>query len=187
MKRILLVLAAFLAPVSAQDLGDVFADAPDNAKQHIASGFVCPLQIGEFERDAVGQKEPSAGADYCAYSALDGVYGTITLVPLPRTYDPKAMLAPDFSIEEGSDAKLLNEEIETLGPKSAPLAVYTRTYETAKLAALKYETLYASAAVGAFVVEVEIEYASPRDKDLRDAFLDAVYAAAAKKLAPAAQ
>jgi hypothetical protein len=183
MKRTILVLAALFAPAQAQDLSDVFSDAPGDAKLHIASGFVCPLQIAEFERDAAGQKDPSAGADYCAYSSLDGVYGTITLTPLPMTYDPKAMLAPDFAVQEGSGGTVVGETIETLGSKSAPLPVFIRTYETAKLAAMHYETQFASAAVGAWVVEVEIEYAAPRDKDLRTNFLNTAFALAQDKIA----
>ncbi len=183
MKRIIFFLAALLAPAQAQDISDAFTDAPDNAKQHIASGFVCPLQLAEFERDAVGQKDPGIGADYCAYSALDSVYGTITLTPLPKTYDPKAMLAPDFAVQEGSGGRMLGEAIEVLGPKTAPLSVYVRTYETSRLATVHYETQFASAAVGAWVVEVEIEYAAPRDKELRANFMNAVFALALEKIA----
>lgn len=184
MKRssILLILAALLMPAKAQDTGDVFTDAPDNAKQHIASGFICSLKVGDFERDAVGQRDPGAKADYCAYSALDGVYGTVTLIPLPRTYDPKALLAPDFAMQEGSAARMKSETIETLNLKTATLPVYMRTYETARLASLTYETLYASAAVGAWVVEVEVEYAAPRDKEKCDAFLQAAYDAAIREI-----
>jgi len=185
MKRILLVLAVLLVPARAQDTGDVFTGLPDGAKTHIASGFVCPLKIDGFERDAVGEKDPSVHADYCAYSALDSVYGTITLTPLGKTYDPKAMLSPDFAVQEGSGARMLGETIQTLHIKNQPLAVYERTYETARLEALKYESLFASAVVGAWVVEVEVEYAAPRDTDERDTFLNAVYGDALKTLGPA--
>lgn len=183
MKRTILLMAALLSPAGAQDIGDVFADAPDGAKLHAASGFVCPLQIGEFERDAVGQKDPGAAVDYCAYSALDGVYGTVTLTPLPKIYDPRAMLTADFAVQEGSGAAMSGETVAVLGPRQAPLSVYVRAYRTASLESLHYETEFASAAVGAWVVAVEIEYATPRDQELRAAFLNAVYAAALKRIA----
>ena len=70
----------------------------DGGKVHAASGFVCPAMIGAFERDAVGEADPAKSTDFCAYSALDGVYGTIKLMPLkaaPMTR--RASLAPDFA------------------------------------------------------------------------------------------
>ena len=76
---------------------DPFTDGKDGAKVHIASGFVCPAMIGHFERDAAGESDADTATDFCAYSALDGVYGTITLTPLNGAYDPKASLAPDFA------------------------------------------------------------------------------------------
>jgi len=178
-----LALLALAAGARAQDAGDPFGDAPNNAKLHTASGFVCPSQLGGFERDAVGQKDPEAEADFCAYSALDGVYGTITLRPLPPTYDPKAMLAPDFVLQEGTGGHMLGEGVAPAGPKSAPLAVYRRTYETARLESLHYRTLFASAAVGAWEVEVTVEYAEPRDREIEANFLNAAYAAAVARIA----
>jgi len=114
----------------AQDLSaDAFTDGPNGAKVHVASGFVCPATIGHFERDAVGQSDVETGADFCSYAALDGVYGTIRLTPLSGPYDPKASLVQDFIEQEGTGGKRISENVV----KVAPLAVFTRTYETAKL------------------------------------------------------
>jgi len=181
-----LVMAAALCaafPAHAQDLADSFADGLNGAKAHSASGFVCPQQIGHFERDAVGARDPETGADFCAYSALDGVYGTVTLVPLRGSYDPKAMLAPDFVVQEGTGGRMVGEATQVLDPKNTQLAVYTRTYETAKLETLHYRTQFASAVVGNWAVQVTIEYADPRDNDAQTMFLNTVYAAAVTKIA----
>jgi hypothetical protein len=171
----------------AQNAADSFADGPNGAKVHSASGFVCPQQIGHFARDAVGERDPQAGADYCAYSALDGVYGTVTLVPLRGAYDPKAMLAPEFVVQEGTGGRMVSETTQLLGPKAAPLSVYLRTYETTRLESLHYRILFASAAVGPWTVQVAIEYADPRDTDKQADFLNAVYAEAMVNLTGAAE
>ena len=170
----------------AQDAADSFADGANGAKVHSASGFVCSQQIGHFVRDAVGERDPQAGTDFCAYSALDGVYGMITLVPLRGAYDPKAMLAPDFVVQEGTGGRMIGETTQLLGQKTAPLSVYVRTYETTKLETLHYRILFASAAVGPWAVQVTIEYADPRDTDKQADFLNAVYAEAIAKIAGAA-
>ena len=184
MKRAIALLA-ILSPASA---ADVFTDSAGGAKVHEPSGFVCPLKIGEFERDAVGQYDPETRTDYCAYSALDGVYGSIMLRPMPKAYDPKAMLDADFTVQEGAGGRILNEWIQPIGPKGAPLSVYLRSYETAHLENQHYCTLFASAAVGAWAVQVTIEYADPKDKDLEQAFLSAAYDSAAREVgAPAAK
>ena len=175
--------AAF--PAYGQDLADSFAEAPNGAKLHSASGVVCPQQIGRFERDAVGERDPETGADFCAYSALDGVYGTVTLVPLRGSYDPKAMLAPDFVVQEGTGGRMVDETTQMLNPKNGQLAVYTRTYETAKLETLHYRIQFASTVVGNWAVQVTIEYAEPRDNDAQAMFLNAVYAEAISKIAGA--
>ena len=182
-----LALAALATPAYAQDNADPFTDGANGVKVHSASGFVCPQQIGHFERDAAGERDPEAGADFCAYSALDGVYGTLTLAPLHGAYDPKAMLAPDFVVQEGTGGRMVDETTQFLGPKTAPLAVYTRTYETAKLETLHYRTLFASAVVGAWAVQVTIEYAAPRDEDNESDFLNTVYGEAVAKIAGAVQ
>jgi len=171
------------APARAQDPTDPFTDGANGAKVHRASGYVCPEQIGHFERDAFGELDPQAGADFCAYSALDGVYGTITLAPLRGAYDPKAMLAPEFVVQEGTGGRMVGEATQTLGPKTAPLSVYTRTYETANLATLHYRVLFSGAAIGSWAVQVTIEYADPRDNDNETDFLNAAYAEALAKIA----
>jgi len=183
-----LIMAADLGaavPAHGQDLADSFAEGPNSAKLHSASGFVCPQQIGRFERDAVGERDPQTGADFCAYSALDGVYGTVTLVPLRGSYDPKTMLAPDFVVQEGTGGRMVGETTQMLNPKNAQLAVYTRTYETAKLETLHYRIQFTSAVVGNWAVQVTIEYAEPRDDDAQAMFLNAVYAEAVSKIAGA--
>ena len=174
-----LVTTAILSPSHA---ADVFADGANGAKVHEASGFVCPLKIGDFERDAVGERDPETGTDYCAYSALDGVYGSVMLRPAPKEADPKALLDADFAVEEGSGARLLAEWYQPLGAKNAPLQAYLRTYETAHLESQRYITLFASAAVNGWVVQATVEYADPRNKDLQAAFLNVVYAAAAREI-----
>ena len=183
-----IVFACLLSAVSAraQDPTDSFSEGANGAKVHRASGFVCPQQIGHFARDAVGERDPQAGTDYCAYSALDGVYGTVTLAPLRGAYDPKAILAPDFVVQEGTGGKMIGETVQLLGQKTAPLSVYTRTYETTKLESLHYRILFASAAVGPWAVQVTIEYADPRDTDKQADFLNAIYAEAIAKITGAA-
>ncbi len=190
MKKIIfagLALAALAAPAYPQDSTDPFTDGANGAKVHSASGFVCPQQIGHFERDASGERDPEAGADFCAYSALDGVYGMLTLAPLHGAYDPKALLTPDFVVQEGTGGRMVDETTQLLGPKTAPLSVYTRTYETAKLETLHYRTLFASAAVGPWTVQVTVEYAEPRDNDNETYFLNAVYGEAMAKIADATE
>jgi hypothetical protein len=172
-------VVATASPALAQVANDVFAEGPGNAKVHAASGFVCPPRIGLFERNAVGERDPAANADFCSYSALDGVYGTITLVPLNGPYDPKAALVPDFVEQEGTGGKQISEGVAKLGG----LTAYTRTYETTSLEDLHYRTLFAASAVGNWAVQVTMEYASPRDDAVEQEFLNAVYAGALQKIA----
>ncbi len=169
---------AFPACALAQTAGDVFADAPGDAKRHVASGFVCPEKIGIFVRDAVGERDPSAGVDFCAYSALDGVYGTITLAPLSGPYDPKAALASDFDEQEGTGGRKIAE-----GPlKLAGTDVYARSYKTSSLESIHYRVQFAAADARGWGVQVTMEYASPRDDRIEREFLETVYAAAFKTL-----
>ncbi len=119
---------------------DAFKDGPDEAKVH-TSGFVCPLFIGHFERDAYGERDPSLGSDFCAYSARDGVYGTITLTPLKAAYDPKTALVPEFTEQEGIGGKIIGERTINIGGGATPISVYSRTYETAALETLHYRIL----------------------------------------------
>src|SRR6476646_9597266 len=102
MRKTICFLAAFL-PVAAngQNSADTFTDRDDGAKVHV-SGFVCPQRIGEFERNAVGEAEPQRQEDFCAYSALDSVYGTISLQPLRGGYDPKAEFSDEFREQEAT-------------------------------------------------------------------------------------
>jgi hypothetical protein len=178
----IICLAALLsAPAFAQDSADVFTDAAGGARVHAASGFVCPLQIGHFERDAVGERDPSSGTDFCAYSALDGVYGTITLSPLKGPYDPKTALVPEFVEQEGTGGRMIGEGPVKLGGQS----VYARRYETTSLEDARYRVLFAASAAGPWAVQVTMEYASPRDDAVEQEFLETVFAAAFKKLAAA--
>jgi hypothetical protein len=170
------------APALAQDSGDAFTDAANNAKVHAASGFVCPAKVGLFIRDAVGARDPKSGTDYCAYSALDGVYGTITLTPLGGPYDPKSALIPDFLEQEATGGKMIAERSAKIGGVGG---VYTRSYETTRLEDLHYRVLFAASAVGNWAVQVTMEYASPRDDALEQEFLNAVYAEALRKIAAA--
>jgi len=176
---ICLTVLAAAAPALAQTNVDVFSDGPANAKVHTASGFTCPGKIGLFERDAAGERDPSANTAFCAYSALDGVYGMITLVPLSGPYDPKAALAPEFVEEEDIGGKRIGEGTLKVGGAS----VYARTYETTSLENLHYRTLFSASAVGNWAVQVTLEYASPRDDAVKQEFLNAVYAGALKTLA----
>lgn len=176
-------------PVSAQIVaGDTFADAADGGKLHVASRFICPAKIGPFERDAVGETDPQTGADFCAYAALDGVYGTIKLVPLRGPYDAKQSLANDFVEQEGSGGKVISENDLTVTiTRGAPLAVYTRTYETAKLEDLHYRVQFAGAPIAGWAVETTIEFAEPRDLPEAQNFLHAVYDSAEREIATAAR
>jgi hypothetical protein len=177
----LIVAAALMgAPALAEDY-DVFKDGADGAKVHVASGFVCPLEVGRFDRDAVGERRPAVGSDYCAYSGRDGVYGTIVVMPMHGEFDPKAVMADDFVVQEGTGGKMASESTLNLGPTQA-LSVYARIYDAAKIEAMKYRTLFACAAVGGWVVEVVVEYADPRDTDAKNEFVKAVYDSALKKL-----
>jgi hypothetical protein len=183
MNRIIFALACAalaLAPAFADD--DAFADAKDGAKQHIASGFICPQKVGRFERDAVGVRDPLGQTDYCAYSARDGVYGTIVLSPVKSGFDPKEALASDFVVQEGTGGRKSSEDTLPFGP-GGRLSVYVRTYDAAKIEAMRYRVLFACAAVGNWAVEVEVEYGDPRDKDAKNEFLNAVYDAALKTFA----
>jgi hypothetical protein len=173
-----LVAILMVTPAFAQTAGDVFTDGADNAKVH-KSGFVCPLRIGTFERDAAGQSDIDTGADFCSYAALDGVYGTITLMPVSGTYDPKAAMAQDFTEQEQTGGRKIAEGDVRVGQ----IAVYTRTYETSKLEDLHYRVLFAGAQIGGWAVEVTAEFADPRDTPEEQQFVDTVYQAAAAEIA----
>ena len=176
-----LLFAAF--PAGAQTVaGDTFADRRDGAKLHVASGFVCPAKIGAFERDAVGESDPQAGVGFCAYGALDGVYGTIKLIPLHGAYDARQSLDGDFAEQEGTGGTPVAEGNINVAAGAPPLAAYARTYETAKLEDLHYRVLFTGAAIGNWAVETTIEFAEPRDVPDEQGFLHAVYAAARSEI-----
>jgi hypothetical protein len=179
-----LLLAASTVPASAQVVaGDPFADGNDGAKRHIASGFVCPLKVGPFRRDAVGESDPETHSDFCAYYAQDGVYGTIKLLPAAGTYDPKASLAADFEQQEATGGKKIDETTADLfGSNVAPLSVYTRSYETSKLEELHYRVLFAGADINGWAVETTVEFAEPRDVAVERTFLQAVYDSARREI-----
>jgi len=157
-----------------------FTDARDGAKVHAASGFVCPAKIGRFERDAAG---PDIGADFCAYSASAGVYGTIRLVPLDGPYDPKTSLAPAFVAQEALKARRIADGMTMLPLKPQPVTAYARTYETAVLNDQHFRVALEGAQFGNWAVETTIEYVDPRDTTLEADFLHAVYSAAASEIA----
>jgi hypothetical protein len=168
--------------VAAQNV-DAFSDTHDGGKLHAASAFVCPTKIGAFERDAVGEADPEKHTDFCAYSARDGVYGTIRLVPLSGTYDARTTLAPDFVETESLGGKRVADGLLTLTVKPQPLVLYARTYETTKLQDLRYRVLFAGGQIGNWAMETTIEYADPRDTGIENQFLHAVYAMAEQEIA----
>jgi hypothetical protein len=177
-----ILASAWLGPSAlAQSFKDDFADRGDGAKVHSASGFVCPLKIGGFERDAVGQSEPEIGSVFCAYSARDGVYGTIVLKPIVGPYDPRASLAREFSLQDGTGGRLIGEKALKIPRQEAP--IYARSYETATLLDAHYRALYTGDGIGNWAVEATVEYAEPRDSDSKNEFLAAVYAAALAEIA----
>jgi hypothetical protein len=189
LRHLTLAVTGWLAisPVAAQTTNiDAFKDGADEAKVHSASGFVCPLFIGHFERDAYGERAPMLGSDFCVYSSLDGVYGTITLTPLKAAYDPKTALIPEFTEQEGIGGKIVGESTVHIGGGATPISVYSRTYETAALETLHYRIMFSGGTVGSWAVEATVEFATPRDDEkLRD-FVNAVYTEALVHIAKVA-
>ncbi len=179
-------MAMLLAPAAFAQTTDIdtFKDTGDQAKLHV-SGFICPLFIGRFQRNAYGERDPSHGTDFCAYSAIDGVYGTVTLTPLKTAYDPKAALAQEFAEQEGIGGKLIGERTMNIGGGANPISVYARAYETAALETLHYRILFSTGTVGAWAIEATVEYATPRDDQKQRDFLNAVYAGALTHIAKA--
>jgi hypothetical protein len=108
------------------------------------------------------------------------VYGTITLAPLNGGYDPKASFADDFRGQEATGGKRLSENMVRLN--GSPLAIYMRTYRTARAEALEYRIVFAGAAVKNWVVQTTVEYGDPRDTQNEAEFLRAVYAAAERQI-----
>ena len=176
-----ILLAVMPCAAQAQSSADTFSDRDDGAKVH-ASGFVCPQRIGDFQRDAVGEYDPEKNEDFCAYGALDGVYGTITLAPLSGGYDPKATMADEFREQEATGGKRLTEKPVKLN--GSDLSIYTRTYRTTRAEELEYRILFAGAVVKNWIVQASVEYADPRDTQTESEFLQAVYTAAEKQIGP---
>ncbi len=175
-----LFVALLATPALAQNTAlDTFNDGADNAKVH-KSGFVCPLHLATFERDAAGQSDIDSGADFCSYAALDGVYGTITLIPLTGAYDPKTSMVQQFTEQEQTGGHKIAEGDAKFGTGDP---VYARTYETSKLEDLHYRVTFAGAGINGSAGEVTTEFADPRDTPEQKDFLDAVYEAAAKAIA----
>jgi hypothetical protein len=175
-------IAVLLATPALAQTADPFADGKDGAKVHVASGFICPAKIGAFERDTASESDVETGADSCAYAALDGIYGTVRLIPLAGPYDAKASLAQAFIEQEGTGGKRIAETVLMLGPKPSALPVYARSYRTARAEALEYRTLFTGAQIGNWAVEVTVEYADPRDTPAEQEFLGAVYDSARKTI-----
>lgn len=176
-----LLLPLVLTAAHADEV-EGFAEGPSGAMVHGPSGFVCPPKIGAFERDAVGRRNPQRDSDYCAYSALSGVYGTIIILPLPSTFDPKESLAGEFALQEGTGGTVIGENVQQVGAPGASVPVYLRTYENARLDSVHCRTLFAAAAVGAWSIQVIVEYVDPRDRETEKDFLDSVYAAAQREI-----
>jgi hypothetical protein len=105
-------------------------------------------------------------------------------VPLRGAYDAKQSLAGDFAEQEGTGGKQIAEADQPIAsaPGVAPLSVYTRTYESAKLEDLHYRVLFTGAAVKGWAVEATIEFAEPRDVPDQQLFLRAVYSAAQSEI-----
>lgn len=160
------------------DASAVFRDGPNGEKIHIASGFVCPVHVGRFVRDAVGERDLATHTDFCSYYGFDGVYGTLTIGPQTGAYDPLQSLAPKFEQEEAIAAKQVAQGTLAFAAKPAPLAVFSRAYETSHLETLHYRIAFTGAAVSGWVVETATEYAEPRDNAVQQAFLNWVYGSA---------
>lgn len=173
---VLAILCGFCGPALGQNTAaDTFMEGKDGARVHAASGFVCPEKIGLFVRDAFGESDIDTGADFCSYYALDGVYGTITLIPISGAYSPKNSMADDFTELENTGGKLIGQNWVKLGA----IPVYMRIYQTTTLEDLRYRVLFAGAAVKNYAVEATIEYADPRDTPAQKEFLSAVFDGAA--------
>ncbi|MDE2464542.1 MAG: hypothetical protein KGO02_12610 [Alphaproteobacteria bacterium] len=170
----LLTGAAALAHDAPVILG-AFRNGDHDGRIALASGFVCPERIGPYIRDAVGQSGPNEQAVFCSYYALDGIYGTVRILPLDGRFDGPASLASQFALQTGSGAKVVAQATATVAGKGTTPAVYSRTYETSRLETLHYRVRYSSAPVRGWVVQVISEYAAPRDDATRNLFLNWAY------------
>lgn len=188
---IIAAVTCFALPALAQTVpslrADPFVDSGKGDKVHTASGFVCPERVGRYVRNSVGEGgSPADGKVFCSYYALDSVYGTVQLTPLSGPYDAKKSLAGDFVEQVGIGGKQVDEKMVTVKPADGakeaesfkPVEVYTRTYETAHLESLRYQIKFTGAAINGWAVESIIEYASTRDDETAQNFLDFVYRSA---------
>ena len=105
------------------------------------------------------------------------------MTPLKAAYDPKTALVPEFTEQEGIGGKMVGEKTVQLGGGKVPISVYQRTYETAALETLHYRILFSGGTVGNWALEATVEFATPRDDDAEQQFLDAVYAEALAHIA----
>lgn len=161
-----------------------FRDGPHDGRIARASGFVCPDRIGPYIRDAAGQSGVSQQKVFCSYYALDGIYGTVRILPLDGSFDGPDLLAGQFSQEAGSGGRVVSQKPLSFTLDGKVLRVFSRTYETSHLENLHYRVRYASAPVRGWVVEVISEYASPRDDATRTIFLNWVYGPGLAALQP---
>ena len=161
-----------------------FRDGPHDGRIARASGFVCPDRVGPYIRDAAGQTGVSQKKVFCSYYALDGIYGTVRILPLHGQFDGPGLLAGQFSQEAGSGGKVVAQKTFSFSAAGRMLSMFSRTYENSHLENLHYRVNYASAPVRGWVVEVISEYASPRDDATRTVFLDWVYGPGLAALQP---
>jgi hypothetical protein len=161
-----------------------FRDGPHDGRIARASGFVCPDRVGPYIRDAAGQSALSQKRVFCSYYALDGIYGTVRILPLAGKFDGPGLLAGQFSQEAGSGGRVVAQKTRSFPAASGELRVFTRTYETSHLENLHYRVSYASAPALGWVVEVISEYASPRDDATKKVFLNWVYGPGLTSLQP---
>ncbi len=179
-----LIGGAFANAHGATDALGAFRDGPHDGRIARASGFVCPDRVGPYIRDAAGQSGMSRKRVFCSYYALDGIYGTVRILPLAGKFDGPSLLAGQFSQEAGSGGRVVAQKSRSFHSASGPLHVFTRTYETSHLENLHYRVSYASAPVLGWVVEVISEYASPRDDATKTVFLNWVYGPGLATLQP---
>ncbi len=161
-----------------------FRDGPHDGRIARASGFVCPDRIGPYIRDAAGQSSVSQKRVFCSYYALDGIYGTVRILPLDGQFDGPGLLAGQFSQEAGSGGRVVAQKNLSFAAAGRVLPVFSRTYETSHLENLHYRVSYASAPIRGWVVEVISEYASPRDDATKTVFLDWVFGPGLAALRP---
>ena len=133
-----------LSPAAAQTTNiDAFKDGADEAKVHSASGFVCPLFIGHFERDAYGERDADAGLGLLRllrarrrlrHDHADAAEGGL------RSQDGAGSRSSPS--RKASAARSSAKARCKIGGGTTPISVYTRTYETAALETLHYRIMF---------------------------------------------